>query len=250
MKYNIKQIDVYRDDKRIYGEFYIPEKESFPVTIFCHGLGGVYEGSIDLAQYFASNGIGAFIFDFCGGSNNSKSDGKTTEMSVLTEAADLNAVIDKLKTFAGVEKLFLVGKSQGVFVSTIVASKRKDEIAGIVGLYSGFVLDEKVKEEAKKYDVLPETIEILWLTVGRNYLEDIINNDIYETMKEYSGPVLLIHGTKDEIAPLSYTEKALDYFPNAKLVVLDGADHGFHGPERNDVIKMTYDFINEIVNKK
>lgn len=45
-------------------------------------------------------GYVAFTFDFCGGSAMcGKSDGKTTEMSVLTETKDLKAVIEMLEIF-------------------------------------------------------------------------------------------------------------------------------------------------------
>lgn len=44
----------------------------------------------------------AFTFDFCGGSAmlSGKSDGKTTEMSVLTETKDLEAVIEYVRNLS------------------------------------------------------------------------------------------------------------------------------------------------------
>lgn len=53
-----------------------------------------------------------------------KSDGKTTEMSVLTEVKDLEAVIAYVRTlpYTG-DELLLMGCSQGGFVSAITAAK-------------------------------------------------------------------------------------------------------------------------------
>lgn len=46
-------------------------------------------------------GYVAFTFDFCGGSAMcGKSDGKTTEMSVLTETKDLKAVIEYVRNLS------------------------------------------------------------------------------------------------------------------------------------------------------
>ncbi|MBQ2583850.1 MAG: alpha/beta hydrolase, partial [Erysipelotrichaceae bacterium] len=73
--------------------------------------------------------------------------------------------------------------------------------------------------------------------------EDLLSTDIYEAMRCCTMDVLLIHGDKDEIAPISYSEKALNYFPKARLVTLKGADHGFHGPEREDVVKRVREFV-------
>ena len=242
-KYNIIQKDIYRDSGKIYGEVYIPEADYFPMAIFSHGLGGVHEGSRDFAQALASNGIAVCIFDFMGGSYESKSDGKTTEMSVLTEAADLETVIDELKKDERITRVFLAGKSQGAFVSTIVASRRPKEIAGVIGLYPGYILAESIEEEMRKFEEIPETYELLWLKVGSRYIKDLLNTPIYEMMKEYDGDVLLIHGDKDEIVTTESVEKAANCFPNCELIVLKGAEHGFHGPERQQVIDIVLDFI-------
>ena len=65
-------------------------------------------------------GYVAFTFDFCGGyAMCGKSDGKTTEMSVLTETKDLKAVIEYVRnlSYTDSEKILLMGCSQGGFVS-------------------------------------------------------------------------------------------------------------------------------------
>lgn len=242
-EYNIIQKDIYRDSKRIYGQLYVPDSDSFPLAIFCHGLGGVHEGSRDFAEFLSRNNIAVYIFDFMGGSYESKSYGKTTEMSVLTEAADLECVIDELKKDERITRIFLAGKSQGAYVSTIVASRRPEEIAGLIGLYPGFVLYESIIEEMKKYDEIPETMELLWLKVGSIYIRDILKDDIYELMKLYPGKVFLIHGDQDELVTMESVEKAMKCFPDARLTVLKGAKHGFHGPEREEVLKMVLSFI-------
>ena len=243
--YNIVHRDVYRNNRKIYGELYVPDSDRFALAIFCHGLGGVHEGSRDFAEVLASNNIATYIFDFMGGSYESKSDGQTTEMSVLTEAADLEAVIDELAKDTRINKVFLAGKSQGAFVSTIVASRRPEQIAGLIGLYPGYILSEAVEEEMKKFDEIPETYELLWLKVGSIYIKDLLKTPIYDMMKDYDGDVLLIHGDKDEIVTLESVEKANRNFPHSKLVVLKDAKHGFHGPERSAVIEMVLEFIEE-----
>ena len=54
-----------------------------------------------LCGFLAEMGYVAFTFDFCGGSAMcGKSDGKTTEMSVLTETKDLKAVIEYVRNLS------------------------------------------------------------------------------------------------------------------------------------------------------
>ena len=86
-------------------------------------------------------------------------------------------------------------------------------------------------------------MNILNIEVSDLYFKDILSFDIYELMKRYYGNVLLIHGSADSIIPLSSAQKAQENFPHAKLIVIEGAEHGFHGPEREEVIQMAIDFI-------
>ena len=54
--------------------------------------------------------------------------------------------------------------------------------------------------------------------------------DVYADMPRYSSPVLIVHGTADATAPVSYSERAEGTFPDAGLLSIDGAGHGFSGP--------------------
>lgn len=69
-----------------------------------------------------------FFFDYRGGANNAVSDGKTTDMSIMTEKNDLNAVIDEVKTWSFVDKnkIAVMGYSQGGLVAALTTSERKD----------------------------------------------------------------------------------------------------------------------------
>ncbi|MCR4633732.1 MAG: lysophospholipase [Erysipelotrichaceae bacterium] len=245
MKTRIEAYRIVHNGKTVYGELYRPDKDIFPLVIISHGLGGCLDGSRDFAEDLQANGIGAFIFDFCGGSDQCKSDGKTTEMSILSEAADLECVLHffRKEEFIDKDHIFLMGKSQGAYVSTLVAARRKDEIRALIGLYPGYVLQDAAKEEAEKYGELPKELDVLWLRVGRMYIEDLLKTDIYKQMERYGGEVLLIHGEADSIVPYDSVKKAMDHFKNAKLIVLPEAEHGFHGPEREKVIETVTDYV-------
>lgn len=60
----------------------------------------------------------------------------------MTEVADLNAVVDMIKTldFVDTDNIFLLGRSQGGFVSALTAAQREDDIQGMVLFYPAFVI--------------------------------------------------------------------------------------------------------------
>ena len=57
--------------------------------------------------------------------------------------------------------------------------------------------------------------------IGRVYGEDAVSFDIYDVMTAYKGDVLILHGDKDMIVPLSYSERAVEVLENAKLIVME-----------------------------
>lgn len=88
-------------------------KSTYPAVIIGHGFGGSYSEMAIYAQVLAQNGFAGYVFDFCGGSGSSLSDGNTRNMSVLTEERDMETVMDGLKNYEVVDKdnLFLMGES-------------------------------------------------------------------------------------------------------------------------------------------
>ena len=76
---------------------------------------------------------------------------------------------------------------------------------------------------------MPETLTFEGHSLGRIYAEDMWDYDVYADMPRYLSPVLIVHGTADAVAPIGYSERAEKTFPDAGLLSIDGAGHGFSG---------------------
>ena len=129
-----------------------------------------------------SEGFAAFRLDFCGGGLISRSDGSMLEMSVLTEARDLNAVIDYFMDDPRFSDIYLWGQSQGGFVSSYVAAERPEDIAALVIEYPAYVLQDDAKRRQLPDGTFPERSTLLGMPIGRVYSEDVVSFDIYEHM--------------------------------------------------------------------
>lgn len=66
-------------------------------------------------------------------------------------------------------------------------------------------------------------------------------------MKNYNGKVLIVHETSDNIAPISYSRRAIETFKDAKLKEIPGARHGFRGAQQEEVAKTIIDFVKESI---
>lgn len=240
-----------RDGQKIYGKLFLPEETDapLPLVILSHGLGSDHRIMEPYAENFAENGFAAFVFDYIGGSEESMSDGNMTGMSVLTEAEDLSCILQSFRSDSrfSEDEIFLFGGSQGGFISAYAAGKHPDEIAGLVLLYPAFNLQDICRKLVSDADEIPDSVVIGEHTVGSLYIRDMLTFDIYEVLRQYPGPVLLFHGTADPYVPLEYTQRAGQVLADARVVIIEGAEHGFDGEDRNRVEREAVAFVQEII---
>ena len=215
-----------RDENRIFGMMYYNStaSEKQPAVILSHSSSLTHEAMKGYASAIAKMGFAAYCFDFCGGSDKSKSDGKTDEMTVFTEVEDLRAVVKTVKSLDYVDSsnVCLLGSSQGGLVSALLADECPDDFAGMILFYPAFNIPEMVKMFSGFGDFGG------MMSMSEAYINSIKDFDVWSHIGKFSKPVCIIHGTADMIVPISNSEKAVGLYPSATLNKIEGANHGFN----------------------
>lgn len=249
-EYETQELWCGEDGNRIYGVAYIPEREGpAPLVIFAHELGNTHASGTSYAKELAIRGLAVYTFDFRGGSTASRSDGETTEMSVMTEADDLEMVMDAARDwdFADSGKIVLLGGSQGGMAAAVAAAREPERITGLIMMYPAFVIPDTVHGEFDSLEDIPEAFNLLgWIWVGRNYAADVWDYDLYGEMQKYTKPVLLLHGNRDGIVDISYSERAAESYPNVEFHTMRGAGHGFYGSSFDEAMKHILNYLQNI----
>lgn len=225
-----QELICYNGSQKIYGKMVRPASSSrLPCVILSHSSSMTHESMKSYSEFFAGQGYAAYAFDFCGGSKKSKSDGDPDDMTIFTEVSDLEAVLKTMQGLSYIDKnqIYLFGTSQGGLVSALAANDHPSEIKGLILLYPGFSIPEQVNSFASG-GKLSSAISSLYGQSGQAYLDTLIGYDAYEHIANFTGPVLIIHGTADFIVPIKYSEKAVATYQNAQLKVIQGASHGFN----------------------
>lgn len=251
--FGVHILELNGEDKHIYGQLYLPteDRESYPLVIISHGIQGSYYDLVDQAGKCVDAGLAAYIFDYCGGSTYSRSSGDISDMSVLTECDDLEFVLNELwqYSFMDRENTYLMGESQGGMVSAVLAAERPQDIAGMVLLYPAFNIPDMAREVYVEGQI-PEELYAFNVPVGHRYFTDVLYMNAYEAISGYDGNILIIHGSDDQIVPLSYSQTAMDVYTNAELEVIPGAGHGFQGDLRVQTFERAAAFIRDLADRQ
>lgn len=219
VSYDETQFYAAGEENNIYCKLYIPRAEGrFPAVILSHSAKMTAESMNSYAKEFASRGFVACSFDFCGGSSQSRSGGSESDMTIFTEKEDLKAVISAVRAREEVngDRIYLFGTSQGGFVSALVANDCPEEIAALIMLYPAFNIPELAQNASGSDN-------------DRKYIDTLQGFVSYENIGAYKGNVLILHGSNDVIVNKSYSERAAEVYENCKLVIIQGATHGFNG---------------------
>lgn len=238
-----------RGSNRIYGIMYRPENASgrLPLVIISHGFGGSHSFGSPYAEALAAKGYLCYTFDFCGGGNSSRSDGSTTEMSIFTERADLEAIIDQMKQRQDVDasRITLMGESQGGMVSAITASDRVSDIHDIILFYPALCIPDDAKNRYPSFSDVPERSSLWGVQIGRTYYEGLYDFDVYAEIQKFEKPVLLLHGDRDDIVNISYAERAAQTYKDVEYHIMSGAGHGFSGSSQTQAINYAAAFLSK-----
>ena len=242
------------NNKNIYGVIHRPidyTNEKYPLLVISHGLGGTADSVTKYANDISKTGFIVYRYDFSGGGENSRSEGKTIDMSPLTEREDLRVVHNDVLNLDYIDKqnVFLMGCSQGGLVTSITSPEYIDKIKAEILLYPAFVAQDMVHEGYNSIDEIPDSQWFNWLTLGKKYYTDMWDYDAYVDAEKFTKDILLIHGNQDKVVPISYAEKLANDMSNVEYHIIDGAGHGFNGNDYDIALKYINIFLSKELNK-
>ena len=200
--------------------------------VFLHGFMSDIEGEKPktIFKYAKKNNLGFLALEYSG---HGKSTGKFTKGNISKWSKEVEITIKKI---VKKNEFILVGSSMGSWLSLNQFKYFKKQIKGFLGIGSApeFLQNLMWKKFTKK--MRDETIKkgIYNLKHG-NYeypisyqlIKDGRKNKILNKKIKSNIDITMIHGSKDEVVPPSYSRKVLKIFDGAKkkLVIIKKGDH-------------------------
>lgn len=251
-EYEIQDLNCHNNGNRIWGKIYVPKnvKKKVPLIVIGHGYNSSYRETRPYAEALASVGVACCIFDFCGGSMNSKSEGKTTEMSVFSEQSDMEAIMNASKgwKFVDQSRIVLMGCSQGGLVASITAAANAGKVNALILIYPALNIGYDAVNRHPKEAIHSEKFNLMGLDISHVYYDRLLKYNVFEDIKKYKNPVVVIYGNQDPITANDSMDKAAQSFSHCEFNIISEGRHGF--PDKGHLskaINYTIDFVGKYV---
>jgi pimeloyl-ACP methyl ester carboxylesterase/DNA-binding CsgD family transcriptional regulator len=184
------------------------------------------------------------------------SDTEVGELSVETWVGDLEAVVDA----TGLEQFVLLGVSQGAAIAVAYAARHPERISNLV-LYGGYARGRRLRGQREQEEALVAAIRAGWTTEDPAFrhvfsmlflphgtpaqlawYDELLRTttsadaavrlfearggvDVAGTASRVGARTLVIHAGGDRVVPVEEGRLLATLIPDARLVVLDSANH-------------------------
>ncbi|CAM3014234.1 alpha/beta fold hydrolase [Paenibacillus sediminis] len=232
-------------------------KDRVPLIVICHGFVGNRIGVdrlfVETARELSSKGYLVVRFDYAGCGESTGAYGKEGMESMINQT---RTVLDYATSCCDVDltRVTLIGHSLGgaVALHTAVRDRRVKNLVlwsavgypfnDIVKITGRDTYDRAVKEGAADY---------LGYSFTPNYFESLAAFQPFQEALKFSGDVLVIHGTSDEVIPVDYAflyQKLFWMRPEGccdKEIIFQ-ANHTYSsGPHRAELLQKTQNWLSD-----
>ena len=221
------------------------------VILVCHGFGSSKESPMvqALNQEMPKHGVGVYSFDFPG---HGESPVWEEGMRVPFCVDDLAAVEQRVRSMAPEAKLGYFGSSFGAYITLLYLGTRphagdkamlRSAAVSMPRLVEQWV-DQRAREEmARQGYFVPAYDYVREARIPPAFLRDLEEHDVFAQYKAGQAQLRMVHGGRDDVAPLADARRFAETF-GAELTVLEKGEHNLMGPgELEAVLRLAWTFF-------
>ena len=200
--------------------------------IFLHGFMSDIEGEkpLNFQKFCKKKKLGFLAIEYSG---HGKSSGKFTSGNITQWTKEVKLTIKKI---VKKNNFILVGSSMGAWLSINQFKFFKNQIKGFLGIGSApeFLerlmwkkFTKKMKNETKKNGIYNLKYGDYEYPITYQLIKDGRKNKVFNKKIKSKIYLTMLHGSKDEVVPVSYSKKVLRLFTNAKkkMIIIKNGDH-------------------------
>ena len=187
-----------------------------------------------ICRHLAEAGFLALRFDFSG---NGQSHGRFEQSTWTKQIAEMASAVAWMQK-QGSDWIGLAGHSLGAAIALLTAQRQAavSAVCRIAGRVSAgrpmYFLTPLQQKELIAAGQVAFTSRGRQLSLNRDFFEDAGRHDLTEATRSLRLPMLVVHGDRDEIIPVSEAHLSKAANPErVELEIISGADHMLASPE-------------------
>ncbi|MEX1301981.1 MAG: alpha/beta hydrolase [Desulfotignum sp.] len=198
------------DNVHIGACFHVAAKQA-PTILFFHGNGEIVSDYDDLGPLYTRLGINFFVVDYRGYGWSTGSPTVSAMMADSHRILDFVAQWGRDHEFTG--SLTVMGRSLGSAPAIELATARSPEVENLI-VESGFASTGSL-------------LRVLGIDPAARGIQMPAELDNQERIRQWTGPVVIIHGEQDQLIPFSHGQALFSACPSSgkKLIKIAGAGH-------------------------
>ena len=203
-----------------------------PLVIFLHGFTSTKDRPHNIASCRAMRdaGCATLRMDLYG---HGESGGEFRDHTLYRWISNTMAAIRYARSLDFVTDIYLSGHSQGGLTAALAGGMYPDIVRGLILRAPAFMIPRCAREGSmlgRSFDPLhiPDQIDVIkGLTLSGDYIRVAQTICAEDAVRRFPGPVLLIHGSADDVVPPEDSERAAAMYRHCKLILLPGESHHF-----------------------
>ena len=231
MRYKKYKDCITKSNKKI--KYLLIKKKSQISVVFFHGFMSDMIGAKPMAiqKFCKSNKLSFLKFEYSG---HGKSTGKFTDGNISAWSQEAKQLIKK--KIKNTNKLIFIGSSMGSWIALNLFPYFKKQLKGFIGISSApefleNLMWKKFSKKIKKIILKEKMYNVkngkFIYPITKQLIFDGRKNKIISSKINIKILIQLLHGTKDEVVPISYSRKILKIFKKGegKLIKVKNGQH-------------------------
>jgi len=253
MSYKRSKYFTSRGNKKI--KYLLIKKNSHLTVVFFHGFMSdmIGEKPKAIQKFCKKNNLNFLKFEYSG---HGKSTGEFIDGNITKWTNEAKKLINS--KLSKNQKLIFIGSSMGSWIALNLFPAFKKKLKGFIGISSApeFLENLMWKKFNKKIKKIIMTKKIYNLErdefvypITKQLIFDGRKNKVLNNKINLKIPIILFHGTKDNVVPLSFSRKILKFCKksNKKLIRIKNGDHSLS--RKNDLKKICKE-LNKIIKQQ
>ena len=220
-----------------------PEGRKIPLVLIMHGYmtHSRMHPFYDLVRALWKEGFATLRFDFNG---HGRSEGELKDMTMSKNIADGECFFQYAKSLDLFDEIIPLGYSMGALVAGRLAVAHQEEVKRFVMMSPAANIQTRAVSgnyfgERFDPDNLPDVLVGTEIVLGKAFIEEAKQFDVFHFLEDYNGDVLLVFGEEDKNVESVQTYKYRDVIRNLTFVPVSDEAHywGKHGDVAVEVIR-------------